>query len=70
MFGKKKKPLFGNAIEPDCNYCTHFSGEGEKGSCGLGNGPGPCAEFVYDPLRRSPSRLPALKEHDPDEFKL
>lgn len=70
MFGKKKEPLFGNSVEPDCRYCAHFSEDGADGSCVLGYRPEPCADFAYDPLRRAPSRLPQLKKHDPDEFKL
>ncbi len=70
MFGKKKKPLFGSSIAPDCKYCAHFSGDGAGDSCELGHSPGPCADFAYDPLLRAPSRLPSLKKHDPDEFKL
>lgn len=69
MFGKKKKPLFGNSVEPSCRYCAHFSG-GEDGGCRLGRKPEPCADFAYDPLLRAPSRLPQMKKHDPDEFKL
>ncbi len=69
MFGKKKKPLFGASIEPECGYCVHFAGDGGEGSCELGRD-GPCAEFAYDPLRRSPFRPPRLEKHDPGEFKL
>ena len=70
MFGKKKKPLFGNSVEPSCRYCAHFSGGDGDGSCTLGHTTEPCADFSYDPLLRAPSRLPQLKKHDPDEFKL
>ena len=70
MFWKKKEPLFGSSIEPECKYCTHFSGDGSEDLCGLGHKPEPCADFDYDPLLRAPSRSPQLKKHGPDEFKL
>lgn len=66
MFWKKKVKLFGDGVEPDCAYCTHASGE----TCGLGSSERPCGNFCYDPLKRTPGAAPALKHHDPDEFKL
>lgn len=66
MFGKKKKKLFGNEIEPDCGYCSSC----REGSCTLGRPAGPCADFQYDPLKRTPKSTPELKTHDPEEFKL
>jgi hypothetical protein len=65
MFWKRKSKLFGNGIEPDCSYCANFS----DGACRL-NRDGPCGGFRYDPLKRTPDGTPALKKHDPGEFKL
>ena len=67
MFHKRKaQKLFGNEIDPDCLYCTEFSG----GACRFGRKDGPCGSFRYDPLKRVPHTPPALKKHDPEEFKL
>ncbi len=66
MFGKKKTKLFGNEIEPDCSYCSNCT----EGSCTLGHSSGPCADFQYDPLKRTPKDTPELEAHSPEEFKL
>ncbi len=73
MFGRKKEPLFGNEIEPDCSYCAHGPGPAENCNCkqfGEGETPASCRAFQYDPLRRSPDAPPPLKKHDPSEFEL
>jgi hypothetical protein len=73
MFGRKKKPLFGNEIAPDCSYCVHNQGTGEE--CAFRQ-PGEdgtlssCRAFQYDPLLRAPYVAPPLKKHDPSEFEL
>lgn len=66
MFGKRKARLFGNEVEPNCNYCVNFS----DGICRLDCKGLPCGSFCYDPLKRTPDNSPALKKHDPEEFKL
>lgn len=73
MFGRKKEPLFGNDIKPDCSYCTHGPGPAENCTYkqfGEGETPASCRAFQYDPLRRSPYAPPPLKKHDPGEFEL
>jgi hypothetical protein len=67
LFGKKKKKLFGDGIEPRCEYCANFS---EKGSCCFGEKDPSCGRFQYDPLKRTPVCPPPLKKHSPDEFTL
>jgi hypothetical protein len=66
LFGKKKAKLFGNGIEPDCAYCVYASEE----DCAAGGKGQPCERFRYDPLKRTPGTFPALKQHNPEEFKL
>lgn len=66
MFFRKKKKMFGNAIEPDCTYCVNA----ENGTCSPGHPAHPCVRFRYDPLLRKPGGMPLLKPHDPEEFKL
>ncbi len=66
MFGKKKKKLFGNTVEPDCSYCAH----GLEHGCELNRGDRPCGEFRYDPLKRVPAQTPPPKRYDPEDFKL
>lgn len=73
MFGRKKKPLFGNDIQPDCSYCVHGPGPAENCDCrqpGEDENPGSCRAFRYDPLLRAPYAPPPLKKHDPGEFEL
>ena len=66
MFWKKKTKMFGNAIDPDCAYCS----ENADGTCRLGRKQRPCSSFRYDPLKRTPENLPLPKEYNPDDFKL
>lgn len=66
MFGKKKVKLFGNEIEPNCAYCANFS----DGICRVNLKGPPCGSFRYDPLKRTPEHSPALKDYNPDDFKL
>ena len=69
LFRKKKKPLFGAEIEPDCSYCSH----GVDGCCALKleiGRDGGCARFSYDPLLRTPRSLPPLREYSEEDFQL
>lgn len=73
MFGRKKKPLFGNEIAPDCSYCAHGPGPAENCAflhVGEDGTPASCLAFQYDPLLRTPYAPPPLKKHDPSEFEL
>lgn len=77
MFGKKKrkKALFGAAVEPRCEYCRHNSGkQGDAPFCTLRlelDG-GKCKRYQYDPLRREPRTAPPLRENNfsEEDFKL
>ena len=69
--GKRKKaPLFGGGIEPDCGYCVHGPGPAAQCARRAGANGAACRAFRYDPLRRTPVTPPALKKHDPGEFEL
>lgn len=76
LFGHKakKEKLFGNSVEPNCEYCTHNSAaEGEVPLCAIRQNPGEkaaCRQFNYDPLKRSPKNLPPLPKFDPEDFSL
>lgn len=72
MFYKKDKKLFGNDIEPKCEYCAHSVGSGEDLRCsaGLETGASSCARFRYDPLKRAPDDPPELKKQPPEDFSL
>lgn len=75
MFGRKKKkePLFGNEIEPDCSYCMHGPGPAEACAYRQFDEEDPmktCRAFQYDPLLRAPRTPPPLKKHDPSDFEL
>ena len=73
MFGKKKAKLFGNHIETDCRHCAYSSDFDGASVCKFDRclePDGSCSRFVYDPLKRTPVSVPALKPHSADEFKL
>lgn len=73
MLHKKNKKLFGNGIEPKCEYCANSCGAGEKFHCSAGLGTGhaePCPKFRYDPLRRTPTDTPEIQKQSPEDFKL
>jgi hypothetical protein len=70
MFGKKKEKLFGNKIEPKCEYCANLSDCGPERTCRFGLTCPDCGRFRYEPLKRTPAGAPALKKHDPGEFRL
>lgn len=73
MFGRKKKPIFGNEITPDCSYCVHGPGPAKDCSCrqlGEDGASASCRAFQYDPLLRTPYAPAQIKKHDPDEFEL
>jgi hypothetical protein len=68
-----KEKLFGDTIEPDCEYCANFTVRGEKRACKYGMDsadPSHCSRFQYDPLRRTPCCFSPLKKQNPDDFKL
>lgn len=73
MFFRKKAKLFGNNVEPSCEYCACGRGTGPELRCSLSPetaAPEPCARFRYDPLKRIPSDVPELEKHRPEEFSL
>jgi len=70
-----KRKLYGNKIEPACEYCA----KGRASSDGMSilcerRGVMPlyysCYKFKYDPLRRKPYRSPAMKTYSDDEFRI
>ncbi|XOQ43937.1 MAG: tRNA-uridine aminocarboxypropyltransferase [Clostridium sp.] len=73
MFKRKKEPLFGNNIEPDCSYCAHGPGPAETcpyRQVDKDDATKSCRAFQYDPLMRAPYAPPPLKKHDPGEFEI
>ncbi len=73
LFGKR--PLFGNFVEPACQYCRHArqNADGLTVLCALNGVVAPyysCRRYQYDPLKRTPSRQPVLPEYDQTDFQL
>ena len=68
-----QKKLFGNNIEPKCEYCC-FGRVKDDGTilCYSGSTPqeGGCKKFKYDPLKREPNKLPPLQKSSPEDFML
>lgn len=72
-FKKNKDKLFGNDIEINCQYCENSNDFDGADVCKLGRylePDGTCKKFVYDPLKRTPTKLPPLKQYSADDFKL
>ncbi|WP_322200619.1 hypothetical protein [Acutalibacter intestini] len=74
MFKKKKAPLFGGEIPPDCQYCTYNGGPAGSPACTLHKKTeaARCKAYRYDPLKREPLPAPPLRtrDFDPEDFKL
>lgn len=70
------RKLFGNRIEPACEYCSFSRNVGSlKGMllCEKKGGVSPvyrCGKFKYDPTKRIPKRSPLLPSHEKSEFEL
>ena len=68
----RRKKLFGNNIEPNCEYCIHSSTEEENTffckKWKHAQRPKKCKHFSYDPLKRVPRQLPPLPQVDPEDF--
>ena len=70
-----KTKLFGNNIEPACEYCEKGSsaGNGQMILCPFKGVVAPyfqCRRFVYAPLKRIPKRTAPLPQYSPDDFNL
>ena len=69
-----RRKLYGNNIQPGCEYCAHArrAADGRVMLCQK-RGVVPlyhhCRRFVYDPLKRIPYRQPALEKFRPEDFK-
>ena len=76
LFKKKKKTaVFGEHIEPHCEWCLkNIAKEDEEPRCLFGKTieDGKCLKFVYDPLMRTPRPAPSFKkeQYSEEDFKL
>ncbi len=70
IFNKKK--LFGNNIEPRCEYCRFYAKNNDgKSGCAYGTvSEDTCKKYEYDPLKREPRTAPALPKFTADDFTL
>lgn len=70
-----RQKLYGNNITPSCETCRNArrSFDGKVMLCPR-HGAMPlyerCRKYVYDPLKRIPSRRPKQMEHTAEEFSL
>lgn len=67
--------LFGNNIEPACEYCSNGKqSENNMILClklGVVNPGFSCKKFDYDPLKRKPKKINhKLPEYSADDFKI
>lgn len=71
----KSKLLNKNAYEAVCRNCKNgrLSPDGENVLCvkkGIVDPDGKCRRYSYDPLKRVPRRMPAVREVNPEDFDL
>ncbi len=74
LFNKSKK-LFGNNIEPACEYCRHGSLSSDNAMilCSKKGVVSPyysCNKYTYMPTKRIPKRHPELPSYSPEDFSL
>ena len=74
-FFKQSKKLFGNNIEPACEYCEYGSPSSDEAMilCSKKGVVSPfysCPKFTYMPTKRIPKRRPKLPDFSPEDFKL
>ncbi len=72
---KKETKLFGNDIQPQCEYCNNGStaSDGEMVLCskkGVVTKDFSCKKFEYNPFKRIPKRRRSLGSFTAEEFKL
>ena len=72
---KTNKKLFGNNIEPACEYCLYGMPASDKAMI-LCNKKGivspyySCNKFNYEPTKRVPKRMLSLPKFNKEDFKL
>ena len=71
----KSKLLNKDAYEAICRNCKHgrLSPEGDTVLCvkkGIVDPDGSCRRYSYDPLKRVPKKMPAVREANPEDFDL
>lgn len=71
----KSKLLNKDAYEAICRNCKHgrLSPEGDTVLCvkkGIVDPDGSCRRYSYDPLKRVPRKMPAVREANPEDFDL
>lgn len=67
------KKLFGNSIQPRCEYCHSCTVNGDGSYiCNAKKEiiDGKCRGFKYNPLLRIPNDMPTLPKYDPKDFEL
>ena len=67
------KKLFGNNIDPNCEYCDNCEEAGQnikmcKAKKEIINGK--CRGFKYNPLLRTPQQISNLPKYNPKDFEL
>lgn len=65
--------LFGNNIEPNCDYCDNCDKEDDDVRLCRAKREiidGKCRRFKYNPLLRVPKQISNLPKYDPKDFEL
>lgn len=66
------KNLFGNKIEPACEYCDKYDTDGEKYFCSANKEikNGKCRKFEYNPTLRTPKGEAELMKFSKEDFEI
>lgn len=66
------KKLFGNNINPDCEYCDYYNKDGEQNICEakkeIKNGK--CRKFLYNPTLRTPKSEAKIQQFSKEDFEI
>lgn len=67
-----KNKLFGEHIQPNCNYCDNFNRDGNNSGC-LKNKQiknGKCRKFAYNPILRMPKSEAKMMQFKKEDFEI
>ncbi len=70
IFKKKKVIVFGKNIEASCSHCANNYSKQSIRCMFNEESPLSCSHYVYDPIKRKPSKMPKLKEYTSKDFEI
>lgn len=67
---KREASIFGDNIEPMCEYCRFNLKDNYEVACPHKKSEGVCKKYTYDPLKRNPMPVPKMKTYSDEDFML